>query len=93
MIFTPFILFLLLFVAVLIVWGIIDIIKILEKIEKKIDTKPIKWYGGNEVKDWSHCECTVPIKKYSESGCHACWTCKKCGKFGGCDNLAINFGD
>jgi len=32
------------------------------------------------------CFCENPIKKYSKSGCYACWICENCGKFGGCDN-------
>jgi hypothetical protein len=32
------------------------------------------------------CYCDVPDKEYSKSGCRCCWNCKKCGKFGGCDN-------
>jgi len=32
------------------------------------------------------CMCSEPIKEYSKSGCTLCWTCKKCDKFGGCDN-------
>lgn len=34
------------------------------------------------------CICKQPEKKYSEAVCYLCWTCSKCGKFGGCDNLA-----
>ena len=33
------------------------------------------------------CKCEDPIKEYSEEGCYCCWSCKKCGKFGGCDNM------
>lgn len=40
-----------------------------------------------EVKELNLCMCDEPIKKYSKSGCYCCWSCKKCGKFGGCDNM------
>ena len=33
------------------------------------------------------CMCTAPDKEYSKEGCHACWVCKQCGNFGGCDNV------
>lgn len=33
------------------------------------------------------CSCEVPEKEYSETTCTCCWTCKKCGQYGGCDNL------
>jgi hypothetical protein len=33
------------------------------------------------------CQCKEPEKEYSKEGCHSCWICKKCGHFGGCDNL------
>jgi len=32
------------------------------------------------------CRCSKPKKKYSTAGCEMCWTCEKCGNFGGCDN-------
>jgi len=32
------------------------------------------------------CPCAIPDKEYSKEGCHACWVCNRCGKFGGCDN-------
>jgi len=37
---------------------------------------------------YTGCSCKKPIKEYSKSGCNACWTCKICNKFGGCDNSA-----
>lgn len=40
------------------------------------------------LEDMKMCQCTAPEKQYSKTSCHACWTCAKCGKFGGCDNLA-----
>ena len=33
------------------------------------------------------CSCEAPDKEYSKGGCQACWICKKCGLFGGCDNV------
>lgn len=33
------------------------------------------------------CMCKEPIKEHSKTTCTCCWWCKKCGKFGGCDNL------
>lgn len=33
------------------------------------------------------CMCEYPIKEHSKTTCTCCWWCKKCGKFGGCDNL------
>lgn len=33
------------------------------------------------------CMCERPIKEYSKTTCTCCWTCKKCGKYGGCDNM------
>jgi hypothetical protein len=34
------------------------------------------------------CDCPLPKeKKYSEFYCKRCWTCKRCGKYGGCDEL------
>ena len=40
------------------------------------------------------CTCEVPDKEYSKEGCHACWICKHCGNFGGCDNAqAVDWGE
>lgn len=32
--------------------------------------------------------CCQAEKRYSTGGCPLCWTCTKCGQFGGCDNYA-----
>ncbi len=40
-------------------------------------------------KEVNICQCANPIKEYSESGCYLCWVCKRCGKFGGCDNQIL----
>lgn len=33
------------------------------------------------------CMCETPIKEYSKTTCTCCWWCKRCGKYGGCDNM------
>lgn len=47
----------------------------------------IDWHIQNyKLPELNLCLCKEPEKKYSDSVCYLCWTCKKCGKFGGCDN-------
>jgi hypothetical protein len=42
--------------------------------------------GVNACRCWEN-----PEKVYSTSGCYLCWTCKRCGESGGCDNLVNNY--
>ena len=41
---------------------------------------------GQDREMINKCNCTAPQKIYATSGCHLCWHCGICEKFGSCDN-------